>query len=140
MQFFLEFSCPSRVWTEFGSKIFFLSFSAYLIPFWLKLMPELGFLICWIFCYSLRNFLPRVKYERNLGLKFFSLFLGLTHPNLVKNNVGKGFFSFLNFFAIFFGIFFLRPSMKEFGTKIFFSPFRPISSPLGYKYCGKEVI
>ena len=31
--FFSEFSCPGRVWMEFGTKIFFLSFSAYPIPF-----------------------------------------------------------------------------------------------------------
>ena len=35
---------------------------------------------------------------------FFSLFLGLSHPVLDRNIVGKRFF-FLIFFAIFFGIF-----------------------------------
>jgi len=52
-----------------------------------------------------RNFLAGVKYERNSGLKFFSLFLGLSHSVLAKNNTGKMFLNFLNFFAIFFRIF-----------------------------------
>ena len=49
LQFFLEFSYSGQVWTEFGNKIFFLSFSAYLILFWLKIMPESGNLFLSIF-------------------------------------------------------------------------------------------
>ena len=62
--FFLEFSSPGRVGIEFGTNIFFFSFSAYLIPFSLGIMPE------------------------------------------------RGFFYFLNFFAIFFEIFLLGASMN----------------------------
>ena len=51
-----------------------------------------------------RNFLARVENERNSGLNFFSLFLGLSHPILAKNNATKGFFNFFYFFSIFFGI------------------------------------
>ena len=102
--FFSEFSCPSRVWTEFETKIFF-SFSAYLIPFWLKILPERGFLICKIFVLFFCNFLGRVEYERNSRLKYFSLFLFLSHPVFAKNNTRQRFFYFLNFFAIFLGIF-----------------------------------
>ena len=47
--FFLKFSCPGRVWTEFGTKFFFFSFSASLNLFWIEIMPELTFLIFWIF-------------------------------------------------------------------------------------------
>ena len=94
-------------------KFFFLSFSAYLIPFWLKIMPEIGFLIFWFFLYFFRNFLVRVEYERNLRLKFFSLFLGLYHPALAKNNAGNSFFNFFKFFAIFFRIFLPRSSMNR---------------------------
>ena len=54
-------------------KIFFFSFSAYLLPFWLKIMLERGFLIFWFFFIIFRNFLFRVEYERNTGLNFFSL-------------------------------------------------------------------
>ena len=62
-------------------------------------MSERGFLI---FCDFFRNFLAWVKDERILGLKFFSLFFGQSHPVLEKNNARKRFFNFLNFFAIFF--------------------------------------
>ena len=43
-------------------------------------------------------------YERDSGLKFLSLFPGLSHPVLARKNAGKRFFNFSNFFAIFFGI------------------------------------
>ena len=129
--FFSEFSCPSRVWTEFGSKIFFLSFSAYLIPFWLKIMLQSGFKFFEFFYYFFRNFLGRVEYERHSGVKFFSLFLGLSHPVLAKNNIGKRFFNFFNFFALFLEFSCLSRVWTEFGSKIFFSLSRPISSRLG---------
>ena len=94
------------------SKIFF-SFTAYLIPLWLNIMLKRGFLIFFdFFLYFIRNFLARVEYERNSGLKFFSLFPRLSHPILAKNNAGKSFFNFLNFLAIFFGISFHGSSMK----------------------------
>ena len=88
--FFLEFSPPGRVWEEFGSKIILsLSrpISSYLVPFLLKITTESCFLVFLnFFAIFFRNFLPRVEYERNWGLKLFSLFLGLSHPNLAKNN------------------------------------------------------
>ena len=59
------------------------------------------------------NFLARVEYERNSGQKFFSRFLGLSHPILAKNNARKKFFNFLNFFAIFFVIFLPGLRMNE---------------------------
>ena len=68
-------------------------------------MPERGFSIFEFFCYLVQNFLNRVEYERNSGVKFFFLFLGLSHPFLARNNAGKRFFNVLNFFTIFFGIF-----------------------------------
>ena len=65
------------------------------------------------FFYFFCNFLARVEYERNSGLNFLSLFLGLSHPQFwLKIMPERGFFNFLNFFAIFFGIFFPGPSMK----------------------------
>ena len=59
--FFLEFSFPGRGWTEFGTKIFFISFSAYLISFWLKIMLEIFFNFFAIF---FRIFLPRSNMNR----------------------------------------------------------------------------
>ena len=72
------------------------------------------------FCYFVRNFLFRVEYERNSGLKFFPLFLGLFQPVFDRNNAGINFLKFLNFL-----LFFLEFSSSgwvwmEFGTKIFF--------------------
>ena len=103
--FFSEFSCPGRVWTEFWSKIFFFTFSAYLIPFWLKLMTGSGFIIFWIFLLFFRNFLSRVEYKRNSRVKFCFHFFGLSPPVLAKNNARKKVYNFLNFFTICFGIF-----------------------------------
>ena len=88
--FFLQFSPPGWVWAEFGSKIILSisrSISSYLVLFLLKLTTESCFLIFLnFFAIFFRNFLPRVEYERNWGLKLFSLFLGLSNPNLAKNN------------------------------------------------------
>ena len=158
----------------------FFSFSAYLIPFCIKITLEIGFLIFWIFLlffsqfsslaefernsglnfvflfyglshpvlaknnagkrffnflmfffYFFWNFLARIEYERNSGLKCFSLFFGLSHPVSAKNNARKRFFNFFNFLAIFFAIFFSGRVWTEFGTKIFFSLSRPISSRFG---------
>ena len=106
--FFSDFSCPGRVWTEFGTKFFF-SFLAYLIPFWLKIMAERGYFIFELFCYFFPNFLSQVEYERNLGLNFFSQIHNLSHPGFYRNSVGMMFF---NFFNIFFGIFLPGSSMK----------------------------
>ena len=75
-------------------------------------MPGSGFIIFWIFLLFLRNFLARVEYEPNSGVKFCFHFLGLSPPVLAKNNAGKKFFNFLNFFTIFFGIFFSGSTMN----------------------------
>ena len=102
---FLQFSSLVKFERNSWLNFFFFSFSAYLIPFWLKIMLERGFLIFCFFFIFFWNFLARIKYERNSGQKFFSFFLGLSHAVLAKNNVGNRFFNFLNLFAIFFGIF-----------------------------------
>ena len=71
-------------------------------------MPERVFFNFLSFlAFFFRNFLARVEYERNSGLKFFSLFHSLSHPILAKNNAGNSFFNFFNFLAISFGIFLL---------------------------------
>ena len=103
--FFPEFSSPGQLWTEFWTKIFFFSFSSYHISYWLKIMPQGGFLIFWFFFYFFWNFLAQVEYERNLGQKFYSLFLGLFQLVLAKNNARKRFSNFLIFVSISFGIF-----------------------------------
>ena len=61
------------------------------------------------FYYFFGNFIARVEYERNFGVKFYFLFFRLSGV-LAKNTVGKRFYNFLNFFAIFFEIFLHGPS------------------------------
>ena len=72
-------SWMSGIWVQ----NFFISFSADLIlshPILAKNnVGKLFFLFLEFFCYLFRNFLTRVDYERNWGIKFFSLFLGLSH-------------------------------------------------------------
>ena len=126
--FFLEFSCPGRVWTEFGTKFFFFSFTAYIIPFWLKIMLERVFLNSLPF---FSKFSCPGRLWTKFGTKIFFPFLSLYHPVLTINNARKWFFNFLNFFAIFFVIFFPGSSMNGVRDKIFFSLSRPISSRFG---------
>ena len=76
------------------------------------------------------NFLARVGWEQNLGLKFYSLFLGPSHPDLDRNNAGMMFFNFLNFFAIFFGIFFLGSGRNEIQDENLFFSFLAYLSPV----------
>ena len=110
--FFWEFSCPGRVRTEFGIKIFFSFFRPLSFPFSLKIMSERGFVIFWIFLLFFSEFSCRVECKRNSGLKFFSRFLNLPHQALAKNNAGKRFYNFLNFLTIDFWIFLLGSSMN----------------------------
>ena len=76
---------------------FFLSFSANLIPYWLKIIPEIGYLVFWIFLLFFSEFSCSGRVGTEFGTKFFSLFVGLSHPVSAKNNAGKKFFSLLNF-------------------------------------------
>ena len=48
------------------------------------------------------QFSSLAEFERNSGLKFFFLFIGLSHLVLVKNNTGKRFINFLMFFFLYF--------------------------------------
>ena len=83
-------------------------------PFWIKIMPKRGFLVFRIFLlFFFGIFLPgSSKNGIRDKIFFFSLFLDLSHPVLVRNNVGSVFFNFMIFFAIFFGIFLPRSSMN----------------------------
>ena len=65
-----------------------------------------------------------------MGLKFFSLFLGLSHPVLAKNNAGKRFFNFSNFFAIFFQNFLARIEYERNSGQKFFALFLGLSHPV----------
>ena len=126
--FFSEYSCPGRVWTKFGAKFFFFFFFFVFLglphPVSSKNIAGKGFFnFLNFFAIFFRNFLARVEYERDSGLKFFFFFLGLFQPVLDRNNAGINFLKFLNFFAIFFGIFVPGPSMNGILDKIFFHCF-----------------
>ena len=85
------------------------------------------------FCYYFRNFLAGVEYERNSGPKFFSPFLGQSHSVLAKNNTGNRIFNFLNFFAVFLGIFLLGSSRNGIRDKIFFLSYSAYLIPFQLK-------
>ena len=99
--FYFEFSSSGWVGTEFGSKIFFPSFSACLIPFWLKIMVEIDFLIFRFFFYFFRNFLTRVEYKRKSGLNFFLSFSAYLIPFWLKITPERGFLIFKIFLLLF---------------------------------------
>ena len=112
---------------------FFLSFSAYLIPFWLKIMPRRGFFNFF------QNFLARVEYERNSGLKFFFLFLDLSNPVLAKNNDGKRFFHFLISFSFFVMNFLARVEYERNSGLKFLSVFLSLSHPVLAKNYARKI-
>ena len=99
------------VWSEFGRK-FILSYSAYLNPVWIEIMPELSFLIFWIFFLS------------------FSVYLIPVWIDIMPKWCFLIFWIFLLFFLEF-----SSPSQieTEFETKFLFSLSRRISSRFGYK-------
>ena len=84
-------------------------------------MPERGFLIFWTFLlFFFRKFLARIDYLRNSEIKFFSLFLGLSHPVFAKNNARMRFFNFLIFFYFFRNFLARVEYERNSGLKIFF--------------------
>ena len=100
-----------------------MPFSAYLILFWLKRIPERGFSVFWIFLLFFSEFSCPIWVWTEFGTKMFLLFFGLSHPVLAMKKAGKRFFDFffyffrnflawveyernsgLNFFALFLGL------------------------------------
>ena len=63
--FFSEFSCPGRVWMEFGAQSFFSLFRPVLSRFGYKKNAGKRFFNFLIFFYFFRNFFARVEYEQN---------------------------------------------------------------------------
>ena len=121
--FFSEFSCSDRVWTEFGTKIFFLSFLASLSPFWIEIKTKLTFLIFWIFLLFFSEYSCPGRVLMEFGTKIFFLFLSLSQPVLAKNNTRKRFFNFLICFSIFLGICLPGSSVSGIRDKNFFLVF-----------------
>ena len=127
MLFFLEFSCRGLVSVIFGPKIFFSLSRPISSCFGLKYCRKEVFKI---FCNFSWNFLAAVEYERNSELKFFSPFLGLSHPVLDKNNAGMRFFNLMNFFTIFFRIFLAGVEKERNSGLNIFSLFFDLSHPV----------
>ena len=121
--FFLKFSCPGRVWTELGTKIFFFSFSVYLIPFWLKIMLGRGFLVFWIFL----RFFSEFSCPRRLWTEFDTKILfspsRLMSYRLAKNIAEKRFYIFWIFFLFFSEFSCPERGWTELETKFFFFSF-----------------
>ena len=86
-------------------------------------MPETSFLIFSIFLIFFSEFSSWVDSEWNSGPKFFSLFLGLSHPVLAKNNAGKRFFCFVIFFLFFWNFLARDGYERNSGRKFFFFSF-----------------
>ena len=120
---FSQFSSPGRVWTEIRTKKFFYFFRPIS-----SVLAKNNARKRFFFSFFFWNFLARIEYEGNSGLKFFSLFLGLSHPPFwLKIMLERGFLFF--WISLLFFLQFSSPGRvwMEFGTKFFFSLFRPIS-------------
>ena len=79
--FFFGIFSPGSSMSGIQVLNYFLSFSACLIPNLAKNNAEKLFSnFLNFFAIFFRNLLPRVENERNSGLKFFYLFLGLSQP------------------------------------------------------------
>ena len=128
--FFSEFSCPGRLWTEFETKIIFMSCSAYLIPFWLKIMPGKVFEF---FCYFFSVFSCRGRVWTEIGTKIiFSLSAYLIRFWL-KIMLERGFLIF-KIFLLFFSEFSCPCRVwTELQTKIFCSTFLAYLIPFWQK-------
>ena len=107
---------PRSVMNGIRDEIVFVSFLDYLIPFGLEIMPEIGFLIFWIFLLFFSEFSSTGRVWTEFEPKLFCRFLGLSYPVWAKNNAGTRVFNFLNFFAILFRIFFCGSSMNGIGN------------------------
>jgi len=126
---FLPESSMNGIWNE----IFFLSFSAYLIPFWLKIMPGRGFIIFLIFLLYFSEFSFPDRVWTEFGTKFFFSFTAYLIPCWLKIIPGRGFIIFWIFLLYFSEFSCSGRVWTEFGTKFFFSLFQAISSRSGKK-------
>ena len=127
LRFFSEFSCPRRLWTEFDTKILF-SPSRLMSSRLAKNIAEMRFYIFWIFLLFFSKFScpGRVtELEPNFFFFSFTAYLILFWQKIMP---GRGYLIFLLFFSEFS---FPVQGWTEFGTKIFFSLFRSISSRFG---------
>ena len=127
----MEFSCPGRLGMEFRTKFLFFvfPFSAYLIPFWIKIMSEWSLLIFWIFLLFSLEFSSSGWLGTEFGTKyFFFSFSAYLNRFWIEKMLECCFFIFWIFLVFFLEL--SRPGRvgPEFVTKTVFSHSRPISS------------
>ena len=127
---FFEIFLHGSSMNEIRDKIFFLSFPAYLIPFWLKIKQEWGFLVFSIFFLFSSEFsstgLVWTEFRTKIYFPSFSVCL---IPFRLKLMPKRGFLIF-SIFLLFFSEF-SSPGWvwTKIGTKFFFSLFFGLSTP-----------
>ena len=131
MNFFAIFFHNFLAWFEHERNSF--SFSAYLIPFWQKIMLERGFLVFWIFLLFFSEFSCPGRAWTEFGTNFFLPFLSLYHPVLAKKMLERGFLVFWIFPLLFSEFSCAGQVWTEFGTKIFFLSFLAYLIPFSVK-------
>ena len=124
---------PGSSMNGIRDKSIFLSFSAYLIPFSLKNNTRKRFFFYFLNFLAIffGIFLPWSSMNRIRDYNFFLSILGYLTPSWQKIMLERGFLIFSIFFLFFSEFSFPGRVLVEFGTKIFFSFSRPISSRFG---------
>ena len=118
---------------------FVFTFSEYLFPFGLKIMPGIGFIIFRIFLLFFSEFSCPVEYERNSRVKFCFHFFGRSHPVLARTNAGTRFYDFFEFFCYFFQNFLARVKYERNSGAKFCFHFFGLSHPfLAKNNAGKR--
>ena len=98
---------------------FFLSFSANLIPYWLKIIPVIGFLIFWIFLLFFSEFSCSGRVWTDFQTKFFLFsFSSYLIPFWLKIMLKRGFLIFW-IFLLFFSEFSCLGRVWMLGTRWF---------------------
>ena len=123
------------------NDFFFLTFLAFSDLFWLGKNLWCCFQIFWIFLLFFCYFQLRVVKE-HIGKTFFTFSLSHPFPTYfgLKKNAIKVFSNFLNFFAIFFGIFYYGSGRNTSERFFLLSFFLTLSQPiLAWKKCYKGV-
>ena len=126
---FLGISLPRLGRNGIRDEIFFFfSFSAYLNPVWIEIMPEWIFFFEFFWEFSCSG---RVGTEFETKIFFYSHFMPIS-VGLDRNIAGMMFFNFLNFFAIFLQYSSPGRVWMDFQDKIFF--FFPLSHPISTQF------
>ena len=130
--FFSEFPCAGQVWTEFGTKIFFFLFLGQSHPVLAKNNVRKRYFNFFKF---FAIFFGILLHESSMnGIRksnFFLSFSAYLIPFWLKIMSERGILIFLNFLLFFSEFSCMSRVWMEFGSQIFFSLSRPISSCFG---------